>query len=140
MANFTAYTDGTPVARSAGSNAASAPAYTIITNEFDAGRQNLAAADTVELMEIPAGTFVHKVFVEVLAGEAAQTMNVGDVADPDAFVAAGDVSTTGTRLMGAATAAGKFYATADKLVIECPATMEYTTLRVRVSAAVVHMG
>lgn len=141
MANFTAYADGTPIARAAGSNAASVPAHTIITNEFDAGRQNLAAADTVELMDIPANTFVQKVFVEVLSGETGQTINIGDATDPDGFVADGAVATTGAVAMGAgAYASGKHYTAADKLLITVPATMAYTTLRVRVHVAVIQLG
>jgi hypothetical protein len=141
MATYTTYTDSTPVVRSGGSNAAGFPAVTVFENTFDATRRNLAAADVVELINIPAGTLVQKVFVQVVSGEAAQTLNVGDGADPDGYVAAADVSTSGTRVMGAgALAAGKFYAAADTIDIEVPATKAYATLRVRVVAVCVCMG
>jgi len=141
MTAYTTYSDGTPVVRSGGSNAAGFPKVTVFENTFDASRRNLAATDTVTLITIPPGTMVKNVFVHVVNGEAAQTLNVGDGDDPNGWVAAADVSTTGTRVVGGgALAAGKFYATGDTLDIEVPATKAYTTLKVRVVADCVCIG
>ena len=142
MATFTTYLDHSPVVRSGGSNAAGFPKITTFENTFDATRRPLAAADVVELINIPPGTLVTKVFVQVLNGEADQTLNVGDGADPDGYVAAANVATTGTRVMGAGAfgAAGKFYATGDTIDIEVPANKAYATLKVRVVVACVCMG
>jgi hypothetical protein len=140
--DYTTYRDHSPVVRSGGSNAAGFPQVTIFENTFDATRRPLAAEDTVTVLTIPPGTLVQKVFVQVLSGEAAQTLNVGDSADKDGWVAAADVATTGTRVMGAGdfAAAGKFYTAATPLLIEVPATKAYATLRVRIVAACVCMG
>jgi hypothetical protein len=142
------YLDGSPIVRSGGSNAAGFPKVTIFENTFDATRRPCAATDVVELINIPAGTYVMKVFVHVLNGEADQTLNVGDGTDVDGWVAAQAVATTGTRAMGAGDYAkdaqnaliGKFYATADTIDLEVPADKAYATLRVRVVALCVGIG
>lgn len=139
MATYTTYANGTSTVNSAMA-AASFPAITTLEQTFDATKRTLAAADVVEMISVPAGTHVHNVYIEVLEGEAAQTLNVGDGADPDGFVAAADVSTTGTRALGAGVAIGKLYTAADTIDLEVPATMAYTTLRVRVVAMVTMMG
>lgn len=140
MATYNTYADGKSTVSTA-TAAASAPAVTTLEQTFDAAKRNLAAEDVVELIRLPAGTAVHKVFVEVLSGESGQTLNVGDGDDPDGYVAAADVATTGTRAMGGgALADGKFYADSDTLDIEVPATKEYSGLKVRVVASVTMMG
>lgn len=140
MATFTTYTDGSNIASSA-TAAASFPMQTTIEGTFDASRRNLAAEDVATLIDIPAGTFVHKVFIHVITADASQTLNVGDGADPDGYVAAADVGTADTRAMGAgAFAAGKFYTAADTIDLEVPATMAFDTLKVRVVASVTVMG
>lgn len=113
MANIVNYPGGVPIARSAGSNSASAPQHFVMENTFDASRLGSAAiADTIEVMTIPANTMVHNVFVEVKTAQATVTVAVGDAADPDGWVAAATVAATGTRLGGGAYAGGKLY-TAD---------------------------
>lgn len=139
MATFNTYANGTSTVNSAVA-AASFPVVTTVEQTFDATKRTLAAADVVEMISIPAGTQVHNVYVEVLNGEAGQTLNVGDGDDPDGFVAVADVSTTGTRALGAGATVGKFYTAADTIDLEVPATMAYTTLRVRVVAMVTMMG
>ena len=137
MATFTTYRDGRVITASSGSNAAGAPSVDVLVGEFDATQRPLAAADVATVINIPAGTWVQKVFVIALTGEAAQTINVGDGADPDGYVAAADVGTTGNRAMGAgALAAGKYYTAADTIDIEVPATKAFATLKVRVVAVV----
>lgn len=141
MATFTTYTDGSNIAASSGSNAAGYPAVSVITGVFDAAKRALAAADVAEVLNIPANTFVHKVFYEVLTGDATQTLNVGDGVDPDGYVAAADVATAGNSgVGGGALAGGKFYAAADTIDVEVPATKAFDTLKVRLVATVTFVG
>jgi hypothetical protein len=136
MATFTTYsTDGKTIAATSGGNYAGSPIVTMLTNVFDASKRNLAAADVAEVLNIPAGTYVMKVFYRVLTADATQTLNVGDGADPDGYVAAADVATAGNNgVGGGALATGKYYATADTIDIEVPATKAFDTLKVVVSA------
>lgn len=141
MATFSTYSDGSSVLNKGGSNAAGYPAVTIFENTFDAGKRNLAAADVVQLINIPANSFVVKVMYKVLSGDATQTLNVGDGTDPDGYVAAADVATAGNSGVGAgAYASGKFYAAADTIDLEVPAAKAFDTLVVKVVAVVAVMG
>lgn len=139
MATYTTYANGSSTVNSAVA-AASFPMVTTVEQTFDATRRTLAAEDVVEMISIPAGTHVHAVYVEVLEGEAGQTLNVGDGDDPDGYVAAADVATTGTRVLGGGALGDKFYDAADTIDLEVPATKAFTTLRVRVVAMVTMMG
>lgn len=137
MATYTTYPDGRSITASSGYNAAGAPAVTVITGEFDASLRTLAAADVVTLLDIPARTFVHKVFYQVLTADATQTLNIGDGSDVDGFVAVADVATVGNTGMGAgAYSAGKFYTAADTIDLEVPTGKALDTLKIRVSATV----
>lgn len=141
MANFTTYANGDVIARGSGSNAAGYPAVTMFEGVYDASRRNLAAGDTVELINLPARSFVHKVFYQVLTGDATQTLNVGDATDPDGYVAAADVATAGNTGVGAGTyASGKYYTAAAPITLEVPATKALDTLKVRVVALVGVVG
>jgi hypothetical protein len=141
MATYTTYTDGATVTASGGSNAAGFPDVTVITNVFDAGRRNLAAADVVQLISIPAKTYVLKVMYEVLTEDATQTLNIGDGTDPDGYTVAGDVGTAGNTAVGAgAFATGKYYSTADTIDLEVPVGKALDTLKVRVCAVVAQFG
>jgi len=139
MTTFTTYANGTSTVNTAVA-AASFPAVTTLEQTFDATKRVLAAADVVELISIPAGTHVLNVYVEVLEGEAAQTLNVGDGVDPDGYVAAATVATTGARVLGAGAIVGKLYSAADTIDIAVPATMAYASLKVRVVAMVTMLG
>ena len=101
MATFTAYNDGQPVAAAAGANAASLPAFTVFESTYDSAKRNVASGDTcTEFMLIPAGSFVLGVQVNVLTAEATVTLDVGDSADPNGFVAAQATAVAG-RFKGA---------------------------------------
>ena len=141
MTTFTTYANGTSTVNTAVA-AASFPAVTTLEQTFDATKRVLAATDVVELISIPAGTHVLNVYVEVLEGEAtaAQTLNVGDGVDPDGYVAAATVATTGARVLGAGAIVGKLYSAADTIDIAVPATMAYASLKVRVVAMVTMLG
>lgn len=141
MATFTTYKDGSGIAASSGSNAAGYPATNVLVGFYDASKRSLAAADVAQVIDIPANTYVHKVFYKVMAADATQTLNVGDGVDPDGYVAAADVGTLGNSGVGAgALAAGKFYAAADTIDIEVPATKAFDTLKVKVVATVTFVG
>ena len=142
MAHYETYYDQAPVVRSGGSNAAGFPAVTIFENTFDASRRTLVAEDTVDVLQLPAGSRVMHVFVEVVQGEADVNINVGDGDAGDAYFAGQSIATDGLRAeAGGASASGKFYAEGGTLQIGIPAagtTMEEG--RVRVVVAVAAMG
>jgi len=147
MATYTDYINGGPnIAASSGGNAAGAPAQTVLTGTFDASKRGLttAGADVAEVMNIPAGTLVHNVFIEVVnANGVASTVDVGDSADPNGYVAAANANALGfTQGAGALiAAAGKFYAAASKIVVACPAAAaDLTVLEVRVVVECTLMG
>lgn len=141
MTTYTTYADGVTATVAGGSNAAGFPAVTVLENVFDASRRNLAAADVIELISIPAKTYVLKVFYEVLTADATQTLNVGDGTDPNGYVAAADVGTAGNNGVGAgAYASGVYYSAADTIDIEVPSGKAYDTLKVRVFAHAVVLG
>lgn len=139
MATYTEYPNGHKTAPLLMASASS-PAVTTLSNTFDASRLALAAADVVEVLAVPAGTFVHKVFMEVVGAEDG-TINVGDGADPDGYIVAGSTATAGARSMGAgALASGKFYADADTIDITVPANTDFSMLKVRLVASVTTIG
>ena len=124
-----------------GGNAAGTPAADVLQAVFDAATLNLAAADVVELIAVPAGTWVEKVHYEVLTADATQTLNIGDGANVAGYVAAADVGTAANSGIGAgAFASGKYYAAADTIDLEVPATKALDTLKIRVTASVVKFG
>lgn len=152
MATYTTYSDGTTVTASGGSNAAGSPAVTVIENIFDAGRRNLAAADVVEVISIPAKTRVLNVFYEVLTADASQTLTIGDGDDTDGYIAGADVGTAGNAGCSALALTeaapntvtgysnGKFYSAADTIDLLVPTSKAFDTLKVRVCATVVQFG
>lgn len=152
MTTYTTYTDGATVTASGGSNAAGFPAVTVIENIFDAGRRNLAAADVVEVLSIPAKTKVLDLFYEVLTADATQTINVGDGDDADGFFAAADIGTagnkaalslaltTGTPNTVTGYSGGKFYSAADTIDITVPSGKALDTLKIRFCAVVAQFG
>lgn len=141
MATYTTYTDGSPTAAPDPGSARSFPGHDVLVGTFNAANRNLAAADVVELINIPAMTLVTNVAYETVTGDATQTLNVGDGADPDGYVAAADVGTTGNSGLGAgALAGGKLYTAADTIDIEVPATKAFDTLVVKVTVSVVYLG
>jgi hypothetical protein len=88
--------------------------------------------DTMEVVNIPAGTVIESVVLEVITAEtsATPTINVGDGTDPNGWVAGASTATI-AKLLGAGAyvaAGGKFYAAADTLDLEMPAGDDATTL------------
>ena len=146
MATFTTYSDGTPVVRSGGSNAAGFPAVTVFENTFDATRRPLDAADVVEVLSIPANTFVLAVFLDCITADGDNLVHIGDGDDVDGWVASGPL-TDGTVTQGAGAYAvattslvGKFYSAADTIDAEVVSGDTVTVGKFRVVAVCVCMG
>ena|SRR3990167_1092041 len=130
---FTTYTDGTVVAAASGGNYAGTPVRTVLTGHYDSTRRNMTVdGDTMEVVNIPAGTVIESVVLEVITAEtsATPTINVGDGTDPNGWVA-GAATDAVAKLLGAGAyvaAGGKLYATADTLDLEMPTGDDATTL------------
>jgi len=141
MTAYTTYSNGDPVVRSGGSNAASFPMRHTIENTFDASRRSMVATDTVELITIPLNTVVESVFYEVLAAEVTATPTI-DIGDSDAgqrFFAGAATNTKGAKGYVAMTA-NNWHAAGNKVVLTIPAGDAATTLKLRVVLAVTSFG
>lgn len=147
MATYTTYTDGTVIAAGSGGNYAGAPVRTVLTGYFDATRRNMTAdGDVAEVLNIPAGTWVESVFLEIIAPEttATPTISVGDGSGTSSWVVGVDTSAAaGTKYLGAGAYAiatgtsqtnGKFYSAADTLDLLMPAGDDATTLKCKIHA------
>jgi hypothetical protein len=96
MANVTAYDNGDPIIRAAGSSNAGVPDFVIIRNTIDAGKATIAEDDTFDILEIPANTVVLSVFLKVISAEATVTVALGVTGDDaDGFMAAQSLAATG---------------------------------------------
>lgn len=152
MTDFTTYADGTPVTRSGGSNAAGFPERTVFRNVFDASKRNMAAADTVTALKIPARTRVEMVYYRVLTGEADQTMNVGDADSGTGYFTSANVATSGSTAVTSLALTeggpntitgfsnGKYYATGGDIILTVPSTKAWKTLKVEVVAVCTAFG
>ena len=146
MANITDYPNGGgPHARAAGSNAAGMPAVTVFENTYDIDKGGVDQNDVLtEFMLIPAGSKVLGVQLEVIDIEATVTIDVGDSADPDGFVAAQVLAVAG-RFEGAGaytanqTVKGRYYAV-DTYLSCTVAAADLVTGKFRVSVALANMG
>lgn len=136
---FTTYTDGTVVAAGSGGNHAGSPAWTVLTGVYDATRRNMTVdGDTMEVLNIPAGTVIHNVVLEVITAEttATPTISVGDGNGTSSWVSGASTASV-AKILGAGAyvaAGGKFYATADTLDLLMPAGDDATTLVCKVHA------
>lgn len=140
MATYQTYNDGRNIASASGANAAGAPGRDILVGEFNAGKRALSTSDVVEVINIPANTYVEQVFVKVLAADAGASINVGDGADPDGWGVG--VSVAATDVLHDADAAfnasAKFYTADDTIDITATGTLD--TARVRVYAVCSLLG
>lgn len=138
MTTYTTYVGGEDIAGSSGGNYAGSPKQTVLTGTFDAAKRGLAAADVATVVNIPAGTHVSGVFVEVLTvDDATHVFNVGDGAAVAGHVSGADAATLGlTQGAGtliASTTLGKLYTAADTIDIEAATGDPLDTLKVRIS-------
>lgn len=96
MADFTTLANGDPVNRASGSNAASFPGFTVLQHVYDGATDPVASGDVcTEFMTIPGGSIVLGVMVEVENIQATVTLDIGDAADPNGFVAAQALAVAG---------------------------------------------
>ncbi len=112
---------------------------------FDAAKCNVGAGDTVELISIPANSFVAMVRYEVLTPEGATlTFDVGDGATPAGFVSNANGNSAGAEGVSAPVAltegtpntltgysGGKYYAAADTLDLVCDNAADAVKIKVQ---------
>jgi len=136
---FTTYTNGEVVAAASGGSYSGAPCRTVLTGYYDATRRNMTVdGDTMAVLNIPAGTIVENVVLEVITAEATATptISVGDGNGTSSWVS-GASTATAAKILGAGAyvaAGGKLYATADTLDLLMPAGDDATTLVCKVHA------
>ena len=90
----------------------------VAENILDFAEINVASADVVQALKIPAGAVVTSVRTRVLTAEGgAVTLDVGDEVDPNGWVAATNGNAAANVLIGAGAFAanGKQYDAADTL-------------------------
>lgn len=91
----------------------------VIRNTVDYSETNAAASDVLQVLNVPANTFVLRAGYRVMTAEgAAAGGTLGDGADPDGFFATMDVNAVAVALSAGATvgyALGKFYTAADTI-------------------------
>lgn len=124
----------------------------VVTQVFDGSVSTLAQNDVATLINIPANTYVMKVFWEVETAEgAARNFALGDGADTDGYVT---TTTANTLAAGSSDLAltegapntvtgysnGKFYSAADTLDLLAVTSGGLTTCKIRVSALMVCFG
>jgi len=136
---FTTYTDGEVVAAKSGGSYTGTPSFTVLTGIYDATRRNMTVdGDTMAVLNIPAGTVVHNVVLEVITVEATATptISVGDGNGTSSWVSGASTASVAKILGGGAyvAAGGKLYATADTLDLLMPAGDDATTLVCKVHA------
>jgi hypothetical protein len=147
MANFTTYANGDVIAKSGGSNAAGLPAVTVFKNNYDVSRGTVTNLDVcTEFLLIPAGSTVLGVQVRVDTLEAAVTIDVGDVTDPNGYVAAQSIAVAGRFAGGGAylDTAGAMptpqYYAADTWLSFTVGGADVTVAQFTVSVVVANMG
>lgn len=116
----------------------------MLEREVNCATQNLANGDVAQVIDIPAGSLVRSVMVEVSTAEGgAATIDVGDGSDANGFLAAVDVNATGDTAMALALtegapntvtgySAGKYYAAADTIDVTAGAALDTAVFTVRV--------
>ena len=156
MTTYTTYADGQPqgpsagpassIAAYSGGDYSGAPKRTVLTGVFDGSRRNMIAADVAQVLNIPAGTWVEAVVLEIVTPEAtgSSTISVGDGNGASSWVSAvDDTAVAGTFYLGAGAYAiatgtsqtnGLFYAAADTLDILVPTGKVVTTLKCKIHA------
>jgi|PlaIllAssembly_1097288.scaffolds.fasta_scaffold27725_3 hypothetical protein len=146
MTTYTTWLDNTASTAQSGGNYAGTPKRTVLVGVYDAKKRPLASTNVIELITIPAGTFVEAVFYRVLTADAGVGIDVGDGTDPNGWIADADVGTAGNIGMGLGAYAvatpgsqtatiGKYYSAADTIDLYCVSGDAYDTLKVQISVA-----
>lgn len=144
MATYTTYVGGENIAASSGGNYAGSPKQTVLVGTFDASKRSLliATTDVATVVNIPAGTWVHQVFVEVLTvDDTGHKFLVGDGTDPNGYVTATEgaadalatVRGNGAYVDATAAGVGKLYTAADTIDVAANTGDDLDTLKVRIS-------
>lgn len=129
MADFDLTASSTPVQKYNAS-----PRVHAVTATLDTAVQNLGVGESAAIIDIPANTYVLLTRMQVLTVEgAAETVDVGDGSVATAFQSNLDANTLGTTV----SSTGKFFATADQVVVTADAAM--TALKLKVTVVMVAM-
>ena len=106
--------------------------YLLVGSTVSIAADDVANGDIIGSVNIPAGTFVHKVSLETIVAASGGTpatteLDVGDIGDPNAFLddvdgaadssGLGNAAGTVISLPGGANVEGKYYATDDVISI-----------------------
>lgn len=140
MATFSTYEGGEVIANGNGLNNAGFPSTGVLVAEFDASKRNLILANTdvAEIADIPAGTVINSVVVEVVSADAGgATLEIDAGATPVANAQA--VAATG--LTAGAITAPTLVAAGGKLTVALTAASgNLTTAKIRVFMDVTIVG
>lgn len=113
---------------------AGAQVGTLMTALIDvAALGGVGATTKVKAINVPPGTFVHKVSAKVIhaeTGASTRTFSLGDEGGGAAFLAATNAKATGMTV-GAAAAAGKVYTAADCLNLTTVEALTDAVIEVR---------
>lgn len=124
----------------------------LVSKVFDATEQNLDQNETVALIDIPAKSYVLKVFWEVQTVEgAARNFAIGDGDDPDGYIASTSGNslasgasnlalTTGTPNTVTGYSNGKYYSAADQLDLLAVTSGGLTGIKIKVSALIIEFA
>lgn len=142
MAVQASYTNGASIAAASGGNHAGSPAHTILTGIYDSTRLNVVSGDVIPVVNIPAGTLIKNVILEVITGQATVTLGLGKTGTTAGYLAATAVTTAGTKTAGTAgsliVASGDFIATAGTVdLLVGGATAAGVVVKVHVLCAIV---
>jgi len=108
----------------------------VLEQLFDAAVQNLAAGESVSLINIPAKHVVKDVVCVIETAEGANdTFGIGDSASATQFLTAVKADATGATLAAATTA--KYYAAADDIRLTGHDDAATNLLKVRIKATLV---
>jgi hypothetical protein len=138
MTAYTTYANGDTVADKSGAAEVAAPARTVFRGFFDASKRNLAAADTMVVLTIPANTWVEQCFVKVDTIDATQTVDIGDGDTADGWgedlslAVATTVHDPDADFNAAAGQAGKLYTSETDILITVPTDKALDTAKFEV--------
>jgi hypothetical protein len=105
----------------------------VAENVLDFSETNVASADVVNALKIPAGAVVTHVRTRVLTAEGGvATVDVGDAVDPNGWVAAADANAAANVIVGGGAFAtnGKQYDSADTLDLIPSADLDTAVIHV----------
>jgi hypothetical protein len=125
MTAFTTLLDGTPSKASGGARNAGTPAFTVFEGFYDATKRPITTSDTIDLIDLPAGTTVLASHIEVIGTQATITLGAsnGSTIFTTKAVATAGVVDGGTTAF--------FTAAASTVALSC-ASANASTVKVRI--------